>query len=360
MTGLDVKSAYLYGELDVEIFMEQPEGFAAKGQEHKVLRLLKALYGLKQGGLAWWKALSKSMNVLGFKRLASDAGIFVCTDKNSGKLVIVVVYVDDAIFCGPDKAAVNKNKEAFMKKWECRDLGDVKEFLRMRIIQKDGNISLDQRDYLLKILKRFGMEDAKSAQTPLPAGYYPMANQAPVDPDLRSRYQQVIGSLLYLMLGTRPDIAFAVTKMAQFSVNPSQEHFDKALYICRYLAGTQNYALVFKGNSNEGLYAHTDSDWGSDPNTRKSQTGFFFKLADASISWKSHAQKTIALSSTEAEYMALSDCSRQAMWIKSLLGELGIPMKAFPIYGIIKAPSLFLPTPYRSIELNISIYATTT
>lgn len=203
----------------------------------------------------------------------------------------------------------------------------------MRITQKGDNIAIDQRDYLAKILKRFGMNNAKSANTPLPAGYMPMANQLPVRPDLRSRFQQVIGSLLYLMLGTRPDIAFAVTKMAQFAANLSQEHLDKALYICRYLVGTSNYALIFKGRSNEGLYAHTDSDWGSDPNTRRSQTGYFFKLADASICWQSHAQKTIALSSTEAEYMALSDCSRQAMWIKSLLRELGIPMKAFPIYG---------------------------
>ena len=142
-----------------------------------------------------------------------------------------------------------------------------------------------------------------------------MPNENSVDPKLRATYQSVIGSLLYIMLGTRPDIAYAVTVMSQFAVNPSREHLDKALYICRYLAGTQKYALVYEGLTNKGLIAYTDSDWAADPIKWRSVTGFFFKLANGIISWLSHSQKTVALSSTEAEYMALSDCSCQAVWI---------------------------------------------
>ena len=132
-----------------------------------------------------------------------------------------------------------------------------------------------------------------------------MSPDTAINPELQRRYQMVIGSLLYLMIGTRPDIAFAVTKLAQFAARPSEEHFDKALYICRYLRGTSKYCLTYDGTSGQGLIACTDSDWASDSNNRQSQTGYFLKLAGGAISWTSRAQKTVALSSTEAGCMAL-------------------------------------------------------
>jgi len=135
------------------------------------------------------------------------------------------------------------------------------------------------------------------------------------------------------MLGTRPDISFAVIKMAQFSANPSTEHMEKSKHILRYLNTTRKTSLVFDGKSDKGLIAFTDSDWASDKIARRSQTGYFFQIAGAIFSWQSRAQKTVALSSTEAEYMALSDCSRQAVWIKSLLNELGINIGSIPING---------------------------
>jgi len=179
----------------------------------------------------------------------------------------------------------------------------------MRITRKGRAIHLDQCTYLQKVVERCGMLNAKSASTPLPAGYYAAKNTEPVDADLRSRFQTVIGSLLYLMLGTRPDITFAVTHLSRHAANPSQDHLNKALYICHYLIGTSTYSLVYNGGSGAGLIACTDSDWGSDPTSRLLQTGFYLKLADGLISWTSRAQKTIAYSSTEAEYMALSDCA---------------------------------------------------
>jgi hypothetical protein len=333
ITGLDVRNAYLYGKLDEEIYMEQPQGFSTPGSEHKVLRLLRALYGLKQAGLAWWRALKASMEGLGFTCLNSDAGIFIFRNKDS--FVIAVIYVDDALFCGPLKSLVMRMKEEFMKIWETRDLGDVTEFLRMRINCVGRKVHIDQATYLQTVLQRCGMENAKAAVTPLPAGYVPMAlpKGTVASPELRSKYQTVIGSLLYLMLGTRPDISFAVTKLAQYAANPSQEHLDKALYICRYLVGTSQYRLSYDGESGQGLMACADSDWASDPTQRRSQTGFFLKLAGGLISWTSRAQKTVALSSTEAEYMALSDCSRQVVWMHTLLGELGYHLKPVPICG---------------------------
>ena len=171
----------------------------------------------------------------------------------------MLAYVDDILFLGPNKTMLYSKKALFMKRWECRDLGECKEFLRMRITRKNGKIYIDQTTYLQKVLLRFGMTNSRFAATPLPQGYKPLNNDATPDPILRSKFQSVIGSLLYLMLGTRPDIAYAVTHLSQFTVNPSREHLDKALYICRYLAGTSNYALVYDGPSNKGLMAYTDS-----------------------------------------------------------------------------------------------------
>jgi Reverse transcriptase (RNA-dependent DNA polymerase) len=266
MSSVDVKTAFLYGELDEELFMEQPEGFKKKGQEHKVFHLKRALYGLKQVALQWWQALDKSMEAMGFKRLKSDSGVFVLM-RSGRPEVIVIVYVDDAVFLGRQKHLVNNYKEHFMHTWECRDLGETKEFLKMRISRLKGVITLDQKDYLMIVLKRFNMHNVKEVSTPLPSGYNPVPNKLPVDEKLCTKYQQVIGLLLYLMLGTRPDIAFAVTKMAQFAANPSEEHLTKALYICKYLAGMMDYSLQY-GLKQEGLYAYADADWASDLESR--------------------------------------------------------------------------------------------
>ena len=135
------------------------------------------------------------------------------------------------------------------------------------------------------------------------------------------------------MIGTHPDISYAVTHLSQFSTNPSEDHYKAALHVCRYLVGTQDYKLVYLNKSDKGLCAYTDSDWAADKIRRRSVTGYFFKLAGGVISWRSHAQKTVALSSTEAEYMAISDCSKQAIWIKALLSEIRIQLKSVLIYG---------------------------
>jgi len=151
------------------------------------------------------------------------------------------------------------------------------------------------------------MDKAKEAHTPLSSSWTPSTNNARVDPQLRLQYQSVIGSLLYLMLGTHPDIAFAVIKLSQYSANPSKDHYAKSLHILCYLLYTRSYELVFDGLSDAGFLAYCNSDWASDPDDQKSHTGMIIQLANGPISWVSHKQKTVALSSTEAEYMALSD-----------------------------------------------------
>ena len=159
------------------------------------------------------------MNELGFKRLVSDAGLFICKDYK--EIIIAIVYVNDAMFFGKNRAQVDFKKKLFMDKWECCDLGEVKEFLHMHITPKGKDIRLDQHDYLDKVLERFSMTNARSAPTPLPSNWVPQLDKGKASPELLRNYQSILGLLLYLMIGTRPDIAFAVTKLAQFSANPS-------------------------------------------------------------------------------------------------------------------------------------------
>ena len=179
----------------------------------------------------------------------------------------------------------------------------------MRITRTRSGITIDQCNYLEKVLTKFQSTDTKAAITPLPTSWEPKANTGKAMAAEITCYQSIIGSLLYLMIGTRPDIAFTITHLLQFSTNPTEDHYKAAQHACHYLVGTHDYKLVYTREEDKGLVAFTNSDWAADKIQRCSITGYFFKLANGIISWRSHTQKTIALSSMEAEYMAISDCS---------------------------------------------------
>ena len=161
------------------------------------MHLKKAIYGLKQAALAWWKALDKSMATLSCMCLVSDSSIFV----NKEKTIVIIIYVDNVLFLGANKKDISSLKQHFMKIWECRDLGDTQEFLRMRIVKSKDCIKIDQVDYLHKVLQQFNLLNAKAPPTPLSEGYQPCLNNGPADPELCLKFQQVIGSLLYIMIG---------------------------------------------------------------------------------------------------------------------------------------------------------------
>jgi hypothetical protein len=288
---LDVKTAFLHGALDEELYMDQPPGHIKSGQEGKVYRLKKALYGLKQASLAWNKAANESLEQLGFKQLISDAGIY--TIQNDKTIIIVILYVDDVLFMGNDYKLLMEKKKLFMKKRECRDLGLISEYLGMKIQQdrKNKTLTIDQIDYAKKVVQRFGQENCHNVATPLPGGYKP-ESQSPVDengkpnpnykkatPQDIHKYQSIIGSLLYLTLGTRPDIAYAVILMSQYMVNPSKEHINKALHIVKYVKSTINAKIVYNKGEKEGLVGYANADWGSCKETGKSITAYLIKLA---------------------------------------------------------------------------------
>ena len=204
---------------------------------------------------------------------------------------ILLVYVDDAFFMGSNKTQVLTHKKQFMKRWESHDLGKAKEYLGMRITRncKKQTITLDQICYAEKVIKQFGQENCKPISVPLPTRYNLRSNPDKVaNATLQSQYQPVIGSLLYIMLGTQPDIAYSIIKMLQFFANPTKEHLQKALYIVHYFSSTMDLCICYSdfGDKN-GFITYSNIDWGGDIETSQSTTGYAMFLANGIISWLS-------------------------------------------------------------------------
>ena len=326
---MDVKSAFLNGLLDEEIYMEQPEGFVDPDHPDKVCLLKKAIYGLKQASRAWNLQFHGVLLELGFTRTRSDAGVYHRED--DGGTTIIILYVDDITIISDSLKNINQVKSTLSKRYEMTDLGEIDSYLGVNI-KRDRSVKrleIDQSHYISEIINRFGLLDANPAPTPLPAGadvhltkYDGEASKADI-----KLYQQMIGSLLYVQIGTRPDISFAVSRLAQYASNPSPHHIRLAKYVFCYLKGTSDLKLVYDGALGNGLYGYSDSSWGDNLDDRHSTSGYVFLLADAAISWCSRKQKTAAQSTTEAEYMELAEAGNQAAWYRMFLEELGYDVK---------------------------------
>ena len=323
--AMDVKTAFLNGDLEEEIYMEQPEGWAVKGKEKYVCLLKKAIYGLKQASRQWNAKIHKSLLDLGFSRTYSDAGVYVYRRQGGDFTLIVVLYVDDLLLFGDDTSQIAQLKRALKKQYKMTDLGPVQRFLGLRITRDCSvqTIDIDQEEYIQSVLEHFNMADCKPASTPLPSGAVLVATEQPASDSFCQRYQSLIGSLLYATLGTRPDIDFAVTRLSKYNANPSDAHWNYAKYVLRYLQGTKNYRLRYYGASNDGLLSYSDSDWAEDRDDRHSTSGSVFLMAGGAVSWASRRQPTISLSLTEAEYKAASDTCRQLTWLRTFGSELG-------------------------------------
>ena len=244
--------------------MEQPKGFKV-GSSNKVYHLLRALYGLKQAALAWNKELHKSLLKLQFKCSKADPGVYYYQGKSG--IMLFIIYVDDGLLMSNSSSLLKKKKTAILKVWEACNMGPVKEYLGFQIIHDHSSqkMILHQHPYIQKVLKRFELTNVKPSKTPLPQGYQPTPTPKDYNASLQTQqqYQSVIGSLLFIMLGTRPDIAFPVIKMSQFMSNPTEDHLKKALHIVKYLSTMPDLALHFSGGA-LSLDAYCDSDWGGD------------------------------------------------------------------------------------------------
>jgi hypothetical protein len=328
---IDVKTAFLNGELDEELYMEQPEGFVVPGHRLKVCRLRKAIYGLKQASRVWYLKLKTVLSLIGFdEMITGDVCIFGYRQQvgDINVLTIIIVYVDDMNLLGNNLPHIQQVKSHLNDHFSITDLGDTSYFLGLHITRDRSKrqLHLDQHKYIGDVLTRFQMEECNPAFTPFPTGCVLQKNNSPVDdndPDFIRQYQSIVGSLMYAMLGTRPDIAFAVNKLSQFGSNPDQSHLKAARHVLRYMKGTKDLILTYGLNQDGSIVGYSDADYAGDPDTRLSTTGYVYLLGGAAIAWTSRKQRTVATSTTEAEYMALSDAAKHAAWTNILCTQLG-------------------------------------
>ncbi|CAA0827649.1 cysteine-rich RLK (RECEPTOR-like protein kinase) 8 [Striga hermonthica] len=318
---MDVKSAFLNGELAETVFVKQAPGFAVKGEEHKVLRLRKALYGLRQAPRAWNAKLDATLGTLGFTRCATEHALY--TRRRGKEELIVGVYVDDLIITGAREEDINGFKREMATRFRMSDLGQLSYYLGIEVKQGRDSITLCQRAYAGKLLERSSMADCKSCVTPMEERLKltKASTAGKVDATL---YRSIVGGLRYLV-HTRPDIAFAVGYVSRFMEDPREDHWAAVKRLLRYVKGTVDQGIIFPkttGGSGLRLTVFSDADMAGEIDGRKSTSGVLVFLGSASISWQSLKQKIVALSTCEAEYVAAATAACQAVWLRRLLGEL--------------------------------------
>src|SRR6266850_3170716 len=282
---LDIKSAFLNGVLDEEIYMEQPQGFIITGKETRVCHLKKAIYGLKQASCAWNSNIHAALTELGFKWTVANAGIYVMHQQEGDGPLYIILYVDDIIILGASLEAVKELKVNLAKHYEISDLGEIESYLGICITrdQQSKHLTIDQSGYIKDVLVCFGMADANPHNTPLPAG----ADVHLVKYDLQAsvsdikHYQSLIGSLLYIQIGTRPEISCDVSCLVQYAANPSPNHLHLAQYVLSYLVGTTDVCLCYDGAIGEGLYGYMDSSLADQADDCHSTSGYVFLLANS-------------------------------------------------------------------------------
>ena len=322
---LDVKSAFLNGPLEEEVYVSQPPGFVVKGKEDMVYRLRKALYGLKQAPRAWNKRIDSFLFELGFVKCSVEHGVYVKVKNRGQSLVIICLYVDDLLVTGSDLRDIEDVKEILKSEFEMTDLGALSYFLGMEFKHTAKGIVMHQQKYVKDLLKKFNMVSCHSVNTPAEPNVKLKKDDEGEAVD-GTQFKQIVGSLRFLC-NSRPDISFGVGLVSRFMGNPKKLHMVAAKRILRYLAGTSDYGVLFPScsqNLKVELIGYSDSDYSGDLDERKSTSGYVFQVDGAPISWCSKKQPVVALSSCEAEYIAGSYAACQAVWLEELLKELQI------------------------------------
>ena len=333
---LDVKTAFLHGVIEEEIFMEQPEGYVVKEKESLVCKLEKALYGLKQAPRQWNKCFDQFVVDQGFMRSEFDHCVYIKESKK-GVRIYLLLYVDDMLLASKDKEEVSSVKKLLASRFEMKDLGPARRILGMDIVRnrKGGVLTLSQSGYIKKVLQAFNMDEAKSVTTPIGAQFRLSAikdgdGQEPVGDDVP--YSNAIGSVMYAMLGTRCDVAYVVGLISRFMSNPSSEHWLAVKWVLRYLKKTESLKLVFRKQKEFKVEGFCDSDFSSDLDRRRSISGYVFTAGGSAISWRSGLQDVVALSTTEAEYMAMVEAVKEGVWLKGLTEEFGYKQRSIDVW----------------------------
>ena len=321
MHQMDVTTAFLNGELQEEVYMKQPEGFAAEGQEDLVCKLKRSIYGLKQSPRCWNSALDHKLKQMGFVQAKGDPCLYMASE---GEMFIIAVYVDDIVLAGKGDQRMAEVKQALAHQFQVKDMGELHYFLGVKVVRdkESGDVWIGQPAYATSVLQKYGMENVKAVNTPVDTSTKLMKAKEDEECVDQQRYQSAVGSLLYLSSSTRPDITYAVSNVAKYSANPTKQHWIAVKRIFRYLKGTLNHGLFYSRNESTECVGFSDSDWGGDLDDRKSTSGYLFQLGGTAISWRSKKQTCVALSTAEAEYMALASAAQEAMWLRQLTIDL--------------------------------------
>ena len=326
MDQMDVKTAFLHGKLEEEIYMAEPDGFKSSKPNQACL-LLKSLYGLKQAPRQWNLRFHEFMTRNSFNRSNYDP----CVYYNSVPIWLLL-YVDDILIIGKDRLEINRIKKLLGTEFEMKDMGEAKRILGIDIRrERPTRITLSQRDYIQKVLVKFCMSESKPVTTPLAPHFKLSQSQSPETEEEKAYmdsipYASCVGSLMYCMVCTRPDLAYGLSMVSRFISDPGNEHWSAVKWILRYLKGTMDVGLEYNNNSDnqvEDVTGYVDSDYAGSIDTRRSITGYAFTVLGGCVSWKSNLQKVVALSSTEAEYMAATEAIKEAIWLKGITTELG-------------------------------------
>jgi transposase InsO family protein len=326
---MDVVAAYLNGDISEDIYMKQPDGFISKNFPNKVCKLNRSLYGLKQSGRCWNEKIDRYLKSQGYQQSDADPCIYHRTKNVGGRMVLLYigVYVDDTIFMSNDTATLHSEKAKISEEFSMDDRGEIHFILGMEIRRDRANkiLTISQKQYLETVLERFGMSDCNPISTPVETGKrFERLTEDAETVDVKI-YQAAIGSLNYAAIATRPDISLAVGLLSQHMVRPGKEHWSGVKRILRYLKGTLDLGLKFEATSSDDfvLHGYSDADWAGCPESRKSTSGQLFKLGNSLISWRSRKQSIVALSTTEAEYVALCDATQESVWLRQLLRDIG-------------------------------------
>lgn len=362
ISNVDIDSAFLYGDIDTEVYIELPEGFESS---NKCGKLLKSLYGLKQAPRIWAQTLYKILRELGLTQLQSEHSVFTnkqqfqAIDKNrkkyqeqrgktdedflgyfAGPELIVAVYVDDLLIIGKTHEIIKQFKQNLAKRVSMKESGDddARDYLGIEISRdrEKGTLRLSQKAYLKAVLARYGLENLNGINAPMREGLrFYVDDVEYVDDEEKSLYQSKVGSLTYGMQGTRPDVAYAVSLFSRFLGKPTKSHVKALQGVFRYLVKTLELGIVYNRHDKKGLHAYTDADWAGSTlvGDSKSTSGYVVMLAGAPISWSSRRQSHVATSSTYSEYVGQANTIKQACHLIQFLGEVyrcpNLPIKIY-------------------------------
>uniref|UniRef100_A0AAV1TS81 Polyprotein n=1 Tax=Peronospora matthiolae TaxID=2874970 RepID=A0AAV1TS81_9STRA len=307
--------------------------------QNYVCQLNKAIYGLKQAASAWNKTIHRVFLGYGFKSCGADQCVYVKRSKSN--FIYVCLYADDMIIAAKTSDEIDDVKNALKSVFKMKELGPAKFILGMEIDHNmtAGTLMIKQTRYIDDVAKRFGQENAKSVDNPCATGLKLSKSQSPATDEERRKmqsrpYRSLIGCLLYITTCTRPDISFVVTQLSRFLENPGAQHWNAAIRVLRYLKTTRQHGIIYRGGTGSvTAEAYSDADWGSNLDDRRSVSGVMIMIGNAPVVFKSKFQRTVALSSAEAEYMALSLCVQEVLWTRAILTDMGmVQMNATQIW----------------------------